>query len=458
MSSEHASAVRDAFARSCAEDGTPGPGEALVLAVSGGLDSTVLLHLARFAWPAKRAPRLVVAHFDHRIRPGSRGDARWLRGLCRAWGLELVTGAAERPPGSEAEARDRRYAFLRAVGRTVGASHVATAHHADDQAETVLFRMLRGTGPAGLRGVRALREDGLWRPLLAVWRDELEGYAEAYGLGWRDDPTNERLDYARNALRHRIIPDAERLVAPAARQSLVRFAHQAAVDEEGWESLMPGLVESLGVVRNRDGIRMDRAAFLTHHPAVRARVLRWLLAELNLTPDANHTARAVAFAASGRSGRSLELGGGVRLRRELDRLALVRPPDDVLSGDRPVVIPGAGSGRAEAVLGGRAVRVAWGAGAASAVEVVERFDGDALRFPLSVRAWENGDRMRTRNGVRKLKRVFLEARIPAPERRRLAVLSDAEGEVLWIPGVARARVALVPDGQSGEDVLPIGVT
>jgi tRNA(Ile)-lysidine synthase len=318
--------------------------------------------------------------------------------------------------------------------------------------------MLRGTGPGGLRGVRAHREDGLWRPLLDVWRDELEGYARVRGLGWREDPTNEVLGYARNALRHRIIPAAEALVAPGARRSLVRFAEQAAFDEEGWESLVPELLTSLDVVRRPDGVRLDREALLAHHPAVRARLLRALTMELDLVPDARHTARALDFAESGESGRSLELGGGVVLRRELHRLALVRPPEDDPPADRPLTIGGLEPGRGEALLGGRTVRVAWGDGVAMPGAAVERFAGGALRFPLHLRAWEDGDRMRTRNGVRKLKRIFLEARVPAPERRRSPVLTDAEGEVLWIPGVARTWARSMAPGKGGGDVLSIGVS
>ncbi len=449
-------AVEAAFARACEDRRAPGKDDTLVLALSGGLDSTVLAHLARFAWPGE-PPRIVAAHFDHGMRPGSDEDAHWLRSLCRAWDLELIVGAAERPPESEAEARARRYAFLHEVRDAVNARVVATAHHADDQAETVLFRLLRGTGPAGLRGVHAFREDGVWRPLLAVWREDLSIYASLHGLEWREDPSNLALGYARNALRHRILPDAEELVAPGARNALVRFAEQAAFDEEGWASLMPGLLASADVERGPDGIRLHRDALLAQHPAVRARMLRALAAELDHVPGAHQTARAVAFMASGRSGRTLELGGGVVLKRDLDRLVLSRVAAEPSLPDRAVAIPGASSGRGRALLAGRTIQVSWAAGARLDAPVVERFAVDALRYPLIVRAWEDGDRMITRHGVRKLKRVFLDARVPASERRRHPVLADAEGQVLWIPEVARARVAVVEATTEVTEVLTVGV-
>ncbi|MDZ7780250.1 MAG: tRNA lysidine(34) synthetase TilS [Gemmatimonadota bacterium] len=433
----------------------------VVVGVSGGLDSTVLLHLLRFAGRGEpgpdgvRGPPIVAAHFDHRMRSGSDADALWLRGLCSAWGVELVAGAALAPPSSEAEARRHRYAFLHEVRRARGARFVATAHHADDQAETVLFRVLRGTGPVGLRGVLREREDGVWRPLLDVWRDDVLAYARAVGLGWREDPTNGQTDFARNALRHHVLPDVERLVAPGARRAVVRFAERAAHDEEGWESLVPGLIDSVHPERDGERVTVDREALTALHPAVRARVLRALAAELGLRPNGRVTALAVDFAASGASGHGIDLGGAVTLRRELDRLVLARsasaPPPD-----RALRIPGPAGGSGEVLLSGASVWVGWGEEAERQADFVERFVSARLRFPLVVRAWEAGDRIRTRVGARKLKHLFREARVPAPRRSEIPVLADAAGDVLWIPGVARADAPPPAAGSGGRETLPIG--
>ncbi|MEX0837150.1 MAG: tRNA lysidine(34) synthetase TilS [Gemmatimonadota bacterium] len=453
-----AESVVRAFGQACSSEGAPGPGDTVVLALSGGLDSTALFHLMRFAWPATHpAPRLVAAHFDHRMRRSSRADARWVRGLAAAWDIELAEGVADAPLRSEAEARDARYAFLGDVAERHGGATVVTAHHADDQAETVLFRVLRGTGSGGLRGIRAVHADGLWRPLLRSWREELLDYANAVGLGWRDDPTNVDLGYARNALRHRILPDVERLVAPGARRSLVRLSERAARDEEAWDSLLPSLIASLAPEWDARGVRLDRVPLAALHPAVRARVLRALMLELGLRPDARRTRLAVDFAASAESGRSIDLGDGVTLRRDLERLTLARADESLTKRDRPLVIPGLSSGTGEAVLAGRVVWVGWGEEVTGRATSVERFVGGELRFPLAMRAWEPGDRMRTSAGSRKLKRIFLEARIPAPERRAVPVLADAEGEVLWIPGVARSKVATARSGDGVAESLPIGV-
>ena len=445
----------------------PGGGP-IVVAVSGGLDSCALLHMLRFPdasspYPdaAARPTRIVAAHLDHRMRPDSASDALWLKGLCKAWDVEFVTAVALTPPSSESQARSVRYAFLDQVRRSVGARAIATAHHADDQAETVMFRLLRGTGPAGLQGVQSQRADGVWRPLLGVWRDELVDYARAVGLAWREDATNTELRFARNVLRHRILPEVEDRVAPGARRALVRFARRASHDEEGWESLLPGLIAGLRLERDPDGLRFDRDRLLALHPAVRARVLRALGRELGLRAGADVTALAVDFTASAESGRALDLGGSIVLRRELDRLALVGRPSGLASDDRTLVIPGVGPGSGTVVLSGRSVRVGWGSVIDGGIDggggVVECFPSDRLRFPLLVRAWEDGDRMHTPAGTRKLKRLFLDARVPAPERRRVPVLVDAEGDVLWVPGVGRTAAIGPGLEHPDRDSLPIGV-
>jgi tRNA(Ile)-lysidine synthase len=436
-----------------------------VVAVSGGLDSVVLLNLLRFA--ATQRAELVVAHFDHRMRPGSGEDAEWVSGLAHGWGLDVRVGTAAAPLRSEADARDARYRFLEDVRAEVAAALVVTAHHADDQAETVLFRILRGTGRAGLVGIPA-RRGHYFRPLLGFWRTELEAYARRVRLAWREDPTNVSLHYARNALRHRVVPDIEELVAPGARRALVRLAALAREDEAAWQSVLPAILAPLDVVESDGAVSVDRAALAAVHPALRARILRRLAKSLGATLDEAATTLATEFTGSTsvrsirsirsgstgskRRGFSLDVGGGITLRRELDRVWLGVAAPVPEQPDRPLVIPDARPGSGEAWLAGRSVAVSWGGPDVAGGLDVATFDPRELRFPLCVRAREDGDRIRLPGGTKKVKKLLLEARIPRMERSAVPLVVDALGRVLWIPGVARAE----RPGSAGE-ALTIGI-
>lgn len=427
------------------------PSETVVVALSGGLDSVVLLHLLHFhlrSWNL----RLVAAHFDHRMREGSDADADWVAGLCRAWGVPLERGVAERPLRGEAEAREARYRFLHAVAERHGAHRVATAHHADDQAETVLFRIIRGTGLRGLAGIPA-RRGKLVRPLLPFWRAELLAYARAARLRYREDPTNWSLSYARNRLRHDVLPRLE-AIAPGAARALVRLAEHARTAEEAWDWVLERLEPEALVAEASGEIVLARPVLLSYHPEIRTRMLRRALRRLGGVPDRAGTRAMVEFINSGASGAQIHLAGGIRVERELDRIRILRIPREAgpVAGDRPLVIEQAGSGEGEAVIGGRRFNVRWGAGQEEGAAAAA-FRLSDLRFPLEVRAWRPGDRIRLPYGTKKLKKLFLEHRIGRSERARVPVLAEAGGRILWVVGVARAALAAPRPGEPSFQIV-----
>ena len=412
------------------------PGGRALVAVSGGLDSVVLLHLLRFA-PETVGLELVAAHFDHRMCPGSDEDARWIERLARAWRIPFEHGVADRPPASEAAARELRYAWLHHVQVRMAARWILTAHHADDQAETVLFRLARGTGVAGLRGIPA-RRGPLLRPLLGVWREELADYARAHGLDHREDPTNADLRFARNVLRHEALPALAR-AAPGARRALVRLARVAAREERAWRALLPGLVEEVTCGRGPNRIVLDRSVLLHWPEGVSARVLRSCARELGGALDEAGTRALIQFTREAASGRSQSLPGGVRVAREFERIVLGRAEPG--AAERPLEIPTASPGEGTLEIGGRRLRARWSNAAAAGAPRAERdevwFPLARLAFPLHIRGWRPGDRVRLLYGSKKLKKLLGEARIPAGERSRIPVLVDGRGRVLWVPGVAR---------------------
>jgi tRNA(Ile)-lysidine synthase len=406
-------------------------GSTVLAAVSGGLDSVVLLDLLRKEARAGGLT-LVVAHFDHRMRPGSDRDAAWVRGLCRAWDLPLVMRAASSPPRSEQEARDARYAFLFEAAGTAGAARIAVAHHADDQAETVLFRLARGTGLGGLSGIPA-RRGLLIRPLLPFRRARLEAHALACGLRHREDPTNRDVKYARNRIRLALLPALE-AARPGAVDALVRLARDAAHAEAAWLQITDELLESLAIRAPDGSIQLAREGLLGYHPHIRARLMRRAFGRLGRMPGRAGTHAALAFITKGTSGGAIELAGGLRLERHFDRL-IARRTGANAGQNRPLLIPEPGTGRGEAVIGGRSLRLEWTLGAGTDGVA---FDPAALRFPIEVREWRPGDRIRLSAGTKKLKKLFVERRVPRPDRGRLPLLAERNGVVLWVAGLARA--------------------
>lgn len=437
------------------ERGRPAPGDRVVVAVSGGLDSTVLLHLLRFGAALPRLD-LVVAHFDHRMRPESGDDARWVAELAASWDVPVEVGVATEPLTTEQSARDARYRFLESVRARVGARWILTAHQADDQAETVLFRIARGTGLAGLRGIPA-RRGVLLRPLLSFWRDELERYAASVGLTSRVDPTNADPRFARNAIRRDLIPGLEAAVAPRARRSLVRLARLAAREEQAWRAVLPELVERAILERTDGRIVVARPVLLGYPPSVRARVMRSLLRRLGCSLDEAGTVAAVAFTSAGASGRGHLLPGGLTLSREFDRFVLAS--DQVSRADALLEIPAVGSGEGRFEVGGRRLGARWSLDALPRDEAEgpterETFALPRLIFPLRFRGPRPGDRIRLSYGSKKLKKLMGEARIPLSERPSVPVLVDGAERVLWLPGVVRGAGT---EPAPGEPIFHIGI-
>ena len=408
-----------------------------VVAFSGGLDSTVLLHLLRFTWPGTG---LTAAHFDHRMRDGSAEDASWAAGQCNEWGVAFELGVADGKLRSEDDAREARYAFLRAVAGRRSAL-LLTAHHADDQAETVLFRILRGTGIHGLAGIPARTDSGLLRPLLPFWRAELEEYANRQGLAWRTDPTNATEGPIRNRLRLRILPEIEKSISPQARRNLVSLAKLARETED---ALAPDVEEAFAACVRVDGSTslLSRERLTQYDPAVRSGVLRKVLSTHGIALSRAGTRTAIEFITGAHSGREHPLPGGGRIRIEFDQARIEgRAPE--WPEDAPLTVPFIEEGdsfRGELVLGGRVYDVAVGRVAGSPAdggEAVwrERLPAPELHYPLQFRGRRPGDTVQTAAGRKSLKKLMIERRVPLSERGRRPVLTDADGRILWVAGV-----------------------
>ncbi len=241
-------------------------GRRVAVAVSGGADSTALLR-ALHALSGPLRLDLVVLHVHHGLRGVEADqDEAWVRALAERLGwpvqcrrVELERSATGRSP--EQAARHARYAALEEMATSSGCSHLAVAHTADDQVETVLHHVIRGTGVAGLRGIPLRRRlaSGVWlvRPMLHLWRADVRAYLQQIGQDFREDQTNRDVHYTRNRIRHQLLPLLESQFNPNVRRALLRLAEQAADVEEAFDVLCRPLVDAVLADVSDQLVRLD---------------------------------------------------------------------------------------------------------------------------------------------------------------------------------------------------------
>lgn len=288
--------------------------ERVVLAVSGGLDSMVLLDSAASSAASGRTS-VLVATFDHRTGSHASRATRLVEKRAASLGLRCVVGVAQSRGTREHEWRDERWRFLRAVGRDFTAP-VFTAHTLDDQVETVFMRILRDAGPRGLAGLYA--ESDIVRPFLQLTRTDLEAYAQSRRITFVDDPSNASRAYLRNRVRHDLLP-AMTKIRPAFPSSLLTIARLAA----RWREEMEQTVSQIDVSVTPDGsIRVARAD-LAGYDAESLRTL-WpaIAARARVVMDRRGTQRLAEFTMKGHTGGSIQLSGGIEVRMFRDCLML----------------------------------------------------------------------------------------------------------------------------------------
>jgi tRNA(Ile)-lysidine synthetase-like protein len=424
----------------------------LVAAVSGGADSLCMLHLLD-RLRGELGLDMHVAHLDHRLRAAqSAADARFVADTAARLGLPYHLGerdvaayARAQGLGIQAAARELRYAFLAELGQQIGAGVLAVAHTADDQAETVLMHLLRGAGPAGLRGMQpALPWHAgltLIRPLLEIRRAEVEAYCAAHGLEPRHDPSNDSPKYLRGRLRHDLLP---RLAAynPQIVEALARTARICGEDyaflQQELDRHWPGLVRA-----SADALRLDHARLLALHPALRRYALRRaveLLLGAGRALDLLQIEAAEAALLAG-VGSGLELAAGLRLDVVHGSVVLsrgkLRPPADALQlAAESLSLPAVGT---LALGAGWSLRVGAAPLAQATGRWAVRLDRARLVGPLVVRRRRPGDHMRPvgGQGSRRLQDLFVDHKVPRELREAWPILASGEA-IVWVPGIGAA--------------------
>jgi len=401
----------------------------VLVALSGGSDSTALLHLL-LGLGEDFQILIAAAHFDHGLRAGSERVAGDVAERCRRAGIPCRIGTNDQPLRNQGEYRNARYGFLSEAAAWWGADRVVLAHHRDDQEETILLNLLRGTGLRGLAGIPPRR--GVYvRPLLGIGREDLRNYLTERALGWVEDPSNEDPRYARARVRSTLLPRLRGM--PNLETSLLQLGRDAGLAAAGAERRADRLWSAIRTERSQaqGGAQIARSGLLEYDRADQALILRKIARTLGFRLGRGGTKAAVDFASLGASGAGVDLGQGLRLVREYDRIRIERHRDR--TPDRDLLIPEAGVGVEALELDGQTFSVRWGRVAVNDPWTAT-FSLHRLQFPLLVRAPRPGDRIQTRAGSRKLKKLLNERRVPRSARGQVPVLVGADRRVLWVVG------------------------
>jgi tRNA(Ile)-lysidine synthase len=430
------------------------------VAVSGGADSVCLLHVLR-ELAGRWELRLTLLHLNHKLRgEESEQDAAFVAEVAARLDLPLISRAADVAAVAgnlEQAARRARLSFFREVLGSGAVDRVALGHTRSDQAETVLYRFLRGAGTAGLAGIRPVTSDGLIRPLLDVDRCEVERYLQQRCISWRVDSTNASMAFDRNRIRHELLPQLAREWNPAIGENLAHLADWGLAEEDFWGHEIDRLAAER--LTTREGAVVLRADALTDLPLAAARRLARRAIETAKGDlrgvDFRHIAAVLALAGPDR-GSGCFHAPGVEIRRSLDWLCFA-----TARGRRPVQQRGY---RLELAVPG-IVRIP-GFDLEISTELTEKsapsapidcvyngemgcLDWRSLSGSLVLRNWRPGDRYQPvgRNGPEKLKTLFQEARIPSWERRLWPILTDGES-IVWTSRFGpAASVAAIADSK-----------
>ena len=434
--------------------------DAVVVGVSGGPDSMALLHLLldlnrKAGWRLQ----VHVAHLNHQLREDeAEKDAAFVQAAVDSLRIPCTIETRDMARLAEAESvsveeigRRERYAFFGRVCLQVGANVVAVGHHADDHAETILHRIVRGTGLRGLVGIprsRPLTPDSnvrLIRPLLSFTRKDILAFVADDGIAYREDRTNALPEPMRNRIRNVILPQLEAEMNPQVREALIRLAEQAQWVEQYLRETVERTFETLIISRTDQELILNADALLRKSRIVQSEIVRLAYRSFGLGEQAlgfAHLVSALDLIADTASGRQAQLPGGMTIERRYHQLIFSLPTDEpreTIASEIAVHLPG------RTLLPIRRLRIDCTFEKATAQDIprlrrsankMEEFvDTDAVHPPLVVRTRRPGDRFFPLGapGSKKLSDFLIDAKVDPQARKRVAVLCDQLGPI-WVIG------------------------
>jgi len=429
------------------------PGERVLVAVSGGVDSIVLLHLL-YELGEDLKIDLIVAHLDHGIRGAeSRADAAFVAAEAEKLGIPLILEARDVPwyatekrLSLEEAAREVRYRFLEETAVKVGAERIALGHQQDDLVETLLINLIRGAGLAGLRGMAPVRGRFI-RPLIDCSRAEIEAFAREHRLEYRQDRTNLERKYLRNRVRLELLPLLEDY-RPHVVARLARTARMLGEAADYLEQIALKRLEELILHEDDERLVLDRQGLLKEEPIVKGFILREAVRRARGTLkdiEFIHLQKMLELAEGEAPRAELHLPGQLRFRRLGERLSIT--PMQGEAEPEPFEFP--------LHLGENLLdKIGWlfilkeVEPARGFVEdpLRELIDRDRIKEPFLIRNWRPGDRLRPLGmaGTKKIQDLFVDSRVPQEERARAPLLCDQQG-IVWVVGLRLSEDYKVTD-------------
>jgi tRNA(Ile)-lysidine synthase len=453
--------------------------DSVLLAVSGGADSIALLY-AMHALKAENivSADIICAHINHQLRlPDAQLDEDFVIAQAHDLNLPITTKrvdvrgfACKNKLSIETAARTLRIETLISIAKVNNCNHIATAHHKNDNAETILHRLVRGTGFRGLAGIwptRLFTDDIRFiRPLLSVTRDEIIEYLKKRNLKWRRDHTNADCTYTRNFIRHRLLPSlqqdfsgslVEQLSALAA-SSRKFYSMVCNCANKAWPQLTDCSVNVL---------QLNLQMFLTHHPAVKVELVRRSLTVIGCGQRdlmRLHFQRILRLAEQNVGGRKIELPAGFVVRREYGNLIFTRPEktsphDELIRNITRLQVPG------KTKFGRFLIQAATLEADGNRIEefkteknnCIESFDWDKVKLPLMVRSRKAGDRFWPLglDSEKKIGKFLTASKVPHHLRRKLLVIEDSE-KIIWVCPIRMSQQAKITDGT--KKILQLQIT
>lgn len=390
----------------------------LLLGLSGGADSIALAKLLK-NFQKTREFKLTCVHVNHGLRKSANEDEQFVIQTCKSWEIPLIVKHVNISSAGniESKAREARFKAFYEAKAELSADCLVLAHHMDDQAETIMMRLMHGTGPTGLAAMREFSND-IWRPLLQVRRNELIEFLQYNSIGWKEDETNLDFRFFRNAIRHKLLPVLEEL-SPSSISNMTKSSVIFADEEDYWSQFTERWLYDRASL-NPSNTFLNLQDFDTLHIASKRRVLRCFCAVLDLKPDMFQLQRLIELT-QGPAQQSINLPQGVKAFRSTRRLHLVKPERNLIE---------LGSAKATELEKNGSRRI-------------ESFDSSVLRDAV-LRYRLPGDRITPlgSSGTQSLSKYLIDRRMDRPFRDHWPLLTRGH-EVLWVVGFGMAQTAAI---------------